>query len=63
MTEKPNGRTRMDLWGLYSPALTDEEIRYAFEFKHGYQPERIIRTGGGALAGPIVEDHHVVRES
>ena len=38
---------------LYFNGFSDEEIAEWFEDKHGYPPEEIIRTGSGALAGPI----------
>ncbi len=40
-------------YALYFNGHTDEEIAAWFYEKHGYEPNVIIHTGGGKLAGPL----------
>lgn len=44
--------TENDYWG-WPVDHTDEEVEALFEEGFGRAPERLIRTGGAVLAGPI----------
>lgn len=49
-------------YGLYNRSLTDEEVEFAYEYKHGSKPEVIVDTAGGKLAGPIPTEDQRDRE-
>ena len=38
---------------MYAQVDDDELIRQSFKKRYGYVPQRIVRTGGCVLAGPI----------
>jgi len=39
---------------MYTMGHTVEEVRQMFKERYGYEPARIVHTGGGVLAGPML---------
>ena len=40
----------------YDQAKTEEEARLDFGLKYGRDPERVIKTGGALLVGPLTDE-------
>lgn len=50
--KKPHER---GLFQAYERFATRDAVWVAFREKYGYDPQHLVRTGGGWLAGPIGE--------
>lgn len=55
MVVKPQSKSSLWYAG-YDIAKTEEEARLDFGLKYGREPERVIRTGGVLLVGPLTDD-------